>query len=265
MAAGSSTAQADLTSRKDVIAILNRVLNTRSTYVASQYISDNIVMEWFGRTIVGRSNVLNFLFEEANVFDHDIIEVKKPKQVYAPCRALKRFRQPLTPEKEEDFDMDDDSGFGSGSYESSDSSFCSSGSLTPSQKVAMDMTRLHLTKHNEDDELAQMPVHQSFRTPLNTRLPSTKHPRQKRQAALLHRLKEVDLPRNLEFVDGAGIISFRVDGDFYNPGNTWCKPCHIKIGYQQGNSPEELLFCFLLYNNDMPCRRNLSEVFDQCE
>lgn len=180
----STAAQTELASSMDVVTTFNRVLNSRSTYVASHYISDNVVMEWFGRTIVGRNNVLNFLFEEANVSNHDLIEVKKPKKVYSPYRALKRFRKPLTPEKEEDFDLDNDSGFGSGTYESCDSSFSSSGSLTPSQSVAGEMSRLYVSKH-KDEGLAQMPICHSFKTPLNTRMPAMKRPLQKKQPMIL--------------------------------------------------------------------------------
>lgn len=168
----------------DVVVLFNRVLNSRSTYLASQYISDNVVMEWFGRTIVGRTSVLNFLFEEACVSNHDLIEVKQTKGVRPPYRALKRFRQPLTPEKEDDFGMND-SGFGSGLFESCDSSFSSSGSLTPSHKLPADMSRLYVSKH-KDNRLSQMPLCPgTFKTPLNTRVPVLKRPLLKRQPMLL--------------------------------------------------------------------------------
>ncbi|XP_034250580.1 uncharacterized protein LOC117651000 [Thrips palmi] len=260
--AENSILQTNSSGGRDVVTTFIRVLNSRSSYMASQLFSEDIIMEWFGRTIIGRNNVLNFLYDEAMVSNHDLIEVKKSKQANPPPRALKRFRQPLTPEKDED--MHNDSGFGSGIYESCDSSFSSSGSLTPSQNVAMDLSRLHVTKL-KDDGLALAPLCRNFKTPSNTRLPAIKHPLLKKQPMLLKRLKEVDLPTNLEFVDAAGILYFRVDGDFYNAGTSWSKPCHLQIGYQRRDSPEDLLICFLLYNSDMPCRRNLSQVFDQCE
>lgn len=159
----------------DVLMVFTRMMNSRSAFLASHYLSNNVVLDWFGRTIVGKENVLQYLFEEVHLSEHNIVQVKSDGdslQKHSRDRALSRFRQPSISEKEEDYELDDDSGFASGPYGvSSDSSFSSVNSDTPCSRVAADLSRLYLSKHKGQASNLS-PVSPKFSTPINSSNPS---------------------------------------------------------------------------------------------
>lgn len=251
---------------RDALVAFTNIMSSRSAHLASPYFSDNVVLDWFGRTVLGKDNVLRFLFEELQISSHDVVEVKSRQddiqKKEAMARAIGRFRQ--SPDKKDyDSDMDDDSGFGSGIFSDSDSSFCSEGSLTPCSKMASELSRLRVSGF----EHHAMPLHAAeLRTPLTARI--TRAPTMlKRPAMIVKSLKQLEVPKNIRFMDAAGVISAGpLQNDIFNPEpiRPWSKHCHIQIGYHHAVGGT-ICLSFLLYNDEMPCRKNLSKIFDLCD
>ncbi|KAK3921554.1 UPF0637 protein ABC2405 [Frankliniella fusca] len=246
----------------DIIGKFSRIMNTRSSHLASNYFSESVVLDWFGRTVAGKENVLKFLFHEVHISNHDIIEVKKSEDTAQKMnslqRAINRYRQPLM-EKDDDFDLHNDSGI----YEGCDTSFSSSGSLTPISKLSSELSRGYIGRRMENTSDFYNSV---LRTPINTRAPKVPNVmKRKTSSIVLKSLKLIDFPKNLQFADAAGVISFCPEDDIFPPGRNYSKHCHLQLGYFDETSIQSTLFAFLLYNNEMPCRRNLSRIFDACE
>ncbi|XP_026275670.1 uncharacterized protein LOC113204612 [Frankliniella occidentalis] len=246
----------------DMVMRFSRIMNTRSQHLASHHFSENVVLDWFGRTIAGKENVLKFLFQEVHLSNHDIIEVKKTEdntqKRFALQRAINRYRQPSC-ETDDDFDVHNDSGI----FEGCDTSFSSSGSLTPISKITSDLSRSYVSRSMEDTLDFYSPI---MRTPITTRAPKAPNAVKRQTASMvLKSLKQLEFPKNLNFVDAAGVISFCPEDDIYTSGRNYSKHCHLQLGYFNQTSVQSTTFAFILYNNEMPCRRNLSRIFDACD
>lgn len=223
----------------DVVALYCQVMN--SPYTASDLFSNNLVLDWFGRTIVGRENVFHFLFDEIHLTNHDLIHVKT-NITDATRRMLDRFCQPSFTENQET--ELNESGFWS-----INSSFSSCGSLTPCSKMASDLSKMKLKPKESPSPICQ--------TPMNGRSPCT--PTRPKMA--VKNLKLIEAPKDLDFLSAAGILTFS-NQEFYTPSKSWTRPCHLQIGYScQGSITEPISISVIIYNNDMPCRRNLSHFF----
>lgn len=153
--------------QQDVIGEFCRAMNSQSFYIASHYFSQNIVLDFFGRTICGRENVLHFLFDEMRLSNHNIVEIKKGN-VLDNHRALGRFRQASMQDKE-DCDFLDDSGFFSGNYDANSSIEVDS----PCSKLSRGFSDLQVA--NEEEEHPMQTSSPIFRTPLPSR-PFAPHP-----------------------------------------------------------------------------------------
>ncbi|KAF7281128.1 hypothetical protein GWI33_005080 [Rhynchophorus ferrugineus] len=228
------------------------------------YLSDNVVLDWFGQTIKGQKNVATFIRYNINPIKHMLKDVKptskigfRDSHIVKISRPLRRtlrsaflspprLSMPCTPKK---------------------MPFQASTSLARRETLRRNINDHHFTGINDDTDHNKTPTNGSG-------IPSERgdeSPRKRRR----HSPRDLDadlVEPECDFdLSDVAVRYLTAEGDveFHRPSlkklqteTKWRRPCKFHLAYDCGKDVKDSTFYLIIYEGNVKCRKNLMSAFE---